>query len=61
MKVEVDVLGSRPGRKATLEPKGLEFSVACLFIMFFAVNSLNFVGLISLLFAGRGFKNVRNC
>ena len=35
----------------------LEFSVACLSIMFFAVKSWNFVGLICLLFAGRGFKN----
>ena len=45
------------GRKATLEPKGLEFNVACLSIMFLAVKSWNFVGLISLLFAARSFKN----
>ena len=32
--------------------KGLELSVACLSIMFFAVKSWNFVGLICLSFAG---------
>ena len=37
--------------------KGLEFKVACLSTMFFAVKSWNFVGLICLLLAGRGFKN----
>ena len=36
---------------------GLELSVACLSIMFSAVKSWNFVGLICLLFAGWGFKN----
>ena len=35
----------------------LELSVACLSIMFSAVKSWNGVGLICLLFAGRGFKN----
>ena len=35
--------------------KGLEFSVACLSVMFFTVKSWNFVGLICLLFAGRIF------
>ena len=33
------------------------FSVACLSIMFFAVKSRNFGGIICLLFTGRGFKN----
>ena len=37
--------------------KSLEFKAACLSVMFFAVKSRNFVGLICLLFAGRGFKN----
>ena len=37
--------------------KGLEFKVACLSMMFFAVKSWNFFDLICLLFAGRGFKN----
>ena len=37
--------------------KGLEFKVACLSTMFFAVKSWNVVGLICLLFAGRVFKN----
>ena len=36
---------------------GLELSVSCLSIVFSAVKSWNFVGLICLLFAGRGFKN----
>ena len=36
---------------------GLELSVACLSIIFSAVKSWKFVGLISLLFAGRSFKN----
>ena len=35
----------------------LELSVACLSMMFSAVKSWNFVGLICLLLAGRGFKN----
>ena len=39
--------------------KGLEFSVACLSVMFFTVKSWNFVGLICLLFAGRFF--FKNC
>ena len=36
---------------------GLELSVSCLSIVFSAVKSWNFVGLICLLFAVRGFKN----
>ena len=37
--------------------KSLEFKAACLSVMFFAVKSRNFVGLICVLLAGRGFKN----
>ena len=36
---------------------GLELSVACLSVMFSAVKSWNFVGLICLLLAGKRFKN----
>ena len=34
--------------------KGLEFKAACLSVIFFAVKSCSFVGLICLLFAERG-------
>ena len=43
VKVEVDVLGSRPGRKATLEPKGLEFSVLCCEVFEFCWSNFSFV------------------
>ena len=35
--------------------KGLEFNVACLSVLFFAVKSWNFGGIICVLFTGRGF------